>query len=639
MSMKAQIEFVVIAGLIIVGVIVALVAVQQAGVKPPPTGIEQQLKTIKDSISNVIRNGLKEKMDIIYAQGGVLTPTGTNVEFDLYPVLIWENCGKVSIPNVAKEISSGLLEYIQKNLEEEEEFFGKTAKFDFNTLRRKPPTVKILRDKISVEVYLPTNVEGYPIQQPYEVSIPTKLYEILDFSENFVQCAGDNRIFETITMESILKNSIYMDRESEYWLPLGPIETGCGNSIFRTRSELLTAMDREIKKTVSYVVWNERRPLREPELYPINSVCGKVYPDLEVSFEYPLSWDLSRNFNFYSPGSPPGSIQVIPQARFSSIVPVCIAEYVILYSVRYPVIVSVKDSLTNRFFNFALIVGIENNEPSDCEGEMEISEYSDVCEKEADCSAKVTVRDTNGNPIEGAEVIFYTCKIGKTDSSGTVEGKIPCVGSEFHVYKQGYKSYGNILSSSELKDIEITLLKAQDKVTIHVFGVPVIGENEITKEDGSYVFDKYTITNKPYPITQFEGVSVHSEFVPLDFNVFAPEDFLIVPPLSDEKGSLLDEVEFEHYFYPNEFGVVTITSNKVNGVSIGFFNYTFTLGEEDKDIYMYVPILLTKEFTPPESPSLFLNEVNVTEIGKLTQTLIDCGIEPVSTEAQTGCMT
>lgn len=439
---KGQVEFIAIAAIILIAIVVIILALQQTAVTPPDvTGIEQQAKTVKDSINNLIKTGLKEQMKIIYNQGGMLAPQSVlNVEFGMFKVPVWQACDQVNIPDVAKEMEAGIASYLRTNLKNEEEFFGKKTVFDFSKME---VDVDIFKDNLRVKVYLPTTIVDYSIPQPYEVTTPTKLYDVLEFSTNFVNDNTQGRVFEGALIRCMRK--FPTDPNSGDWLHYMGALTTCGERIFKTKNDLLPPMKKAIRLTVTQTLWNEK-PLRSVDqncFSPINMVGGKAYPDLEVYFEYPPSWDskISQNF-FFSPN--PVNFVAVPMMSF---VPVCVTPFYVAYNIRYPVIIEVEDSLTNQIFKFAVMSEIINNMPGNCSyelGEQE-ADYVDLCVNNADCSAKITVNDEEGNPVEGADVMFDICDLGRTDTNGVVEGYIPCGLAELHVYKNGYKSFVGVV--------------------------------------------------------------------------------------------------------------------------------------------------------------------------------------------------
>ncbi|NIO23236.1 MAG: hypothetical protein GTN38_04390 [Candidatus Aenigmarchaeota archaeon] len=622
---KGQVEFVAIAAIILIALIVIILALQQTAVQPPPvTGIEQEAKTVKDSVNTLIRTGLKEQMKLIYNQGGMLTPQSVlNVDFGMFKVPVWQACDQVSIPDIEKEIEAGIGAYIMGNLETEEEFAKKKVVFDFNKM---DIDVDILKDNIRVKVDLPTKIEEYSIPQPYEVSVPTKLYDILEFSRNFVTDNTQGRIFEGALIRCMTK--FPTDPDSEDWLRPFGVLTGCGEMIHKTKTDLISPMRKAITLSVTQVLWNEK-PLRSIDkncFTPVNVVGGKTYPDLEVYFEYPPSWDLNQNFLF-SPN--PINFVATPMMSF---VPICVTPFFVSYNVRHPIIVHVEDSLTNQMFNFAIISEITNTMPGNCSLDLEEveSDYMQLCVNQANCQAKITVRDRQGSPIEGADVTYDICSVGRTDANGVAEGAIPCGLAELHVYKNGYKSYGDFLPASEIEDKTIELTEVQENITLHFNGVPLKCINVNRFGTNQLNCQRYSVIRRPRPILELGSLTAFSSFSPRDTSIWVPEDMDLVFDNYAEGG--LVNTRIVEGLYPNTFDVSAFVTRNFE-MMLGYVDASFGLGETNKDIYLYLPVVLRMD--DDEFEETDINEsIGEGEAEQLGTVLRNCGINPVSTSPQ-----
>jgi len=618
---RGQVEFVAVAAIILIALIVIILALQNIAVRPPPlTGCEQEAKTVKDSVNNLIRTGLKEQMKLIYNQGGVLDPpTGDyqSVEFGMFNVPYWQACDQVSVPDVGREIDTGVTSYLRANLESEEEFAKKKVSFDFSKM---DVEVGIFKDNVRVRVDLPTTIEDCGVPQPYEVTIPTKLYDILDFGRNFANDNTEGRIFEGALLRCMLK--FPTDPENSDWLRPFGVLTGCGERIFKKKSDLLSPMKKAITLSVTQTLWNEQ-PLRSIDkncFSPVNVVGGKTYPDLEVYFEYPTSWDLNSHFFFL-----PNPVNVI-STNMLSFVPVCVTPYSVSYNVRYPVVVHVEDSLTNQMFNFAVLADINNTMPGVCSFELGEAEtdYTELCINQAKCQAKVTVKDKNGNLIEGADVTYDICDVGRTNVNGIAEGPIPCGLAEIHVYKNGYRSYGDFLPASQVKDITVELTKVQENLTIHFNGVSLKCENPI----GTVELDctNYEVIETPQPITNLGELTVFSTFSPQDKSIWVPEDMDIIFD-NTVNGSPVDVI-VQGGLYPNTFDVSAFVTRNFE-IMMGYFDSSFDLGENDRNVYVYMPVVTMVENEPIN------DSIAQDESEQLTTVLTNCNISPVSTSPQT----
>ncbi len=623
---KGQVEFIVIVALVIIAITAVILASRQAVIPTIPTpGLPAEAATIKDSVLNLMRAGVKDQLTLIYNQGGSLSPT-PSVTFGMFETQVWSACGETNIPDVSRGIGEGIWAYVRRNLEDEMEFFGKNVKFDFSNPRY---NVDIVKDRVDIKIYLPTTVEDYEIQQPYEVSVATKLYDILDFSGNFLEDIGETKFFETITINNLL----HANPEHENWPPVVVTQTGCGNTLFKSRSDILPGVKGVIKYTVDHVVWNTR-PLRiaENPFYAIYGAGGELYPDLEVAFAYPPSWDSELDSYFMFAPDP---LRVIPKPLMPMI-PFCMASQTVSYTFRYPVVVMVEDSVLNQWFKFVMMVDIQNTQPGDCTAEFgEESDYARICVNEANCDARVTVRNSTGSPIEGADVSFYICDLGLTNENGVVQGKIPCMVSELHVYKEGYRSYGDLFRSDEIQDMDVSIKKIADEVTIHLKGLEAKASGDNLDGDaGDGKFGSYLITGDPKYLTESnfgKEFVVFMAFAPTYPNYFTGEDTSLILSNYDDEGNLISIVN-TYGLQPIEYNVTVSLGENETGIPIGYLNTSFEMGEDEDEIYVYLPVVLTADGEDIEEPGIDPGEAT-----QLTNRLTThCGwtppVTPVSTQ-------
>jgi hypothetical protein len=626
---KGQVEFIVIVALVVIGVVVFIFASRQSVIPTAPaSGIPEEAKTIKDAIVNLMRAGVKEKMALIYNQGGTLTPSSLSAKFGAFNTEVWSACGQNNIPDVSKEIGAGILAYLRENLKDEMDFSGKTAKFDFSKPRYE---VDVIKDAVNIRVYLPTKVESYDIQQPYEISISSKLYDVVDFSKNFVSDNSKSRFFEVVTLTSM----VHSNPDNEAWVPVAGLQSGCGNPLMKTRKQLLPGIKGIIKYTISHIVWNTPTlKLAENPFYPVNSVGGKYYPGLQVAFAYPPSWDseIDKYFAFS-----PDPLRIIPKP-IVPLIPFCMAPYAVSYSFRYPAIVMVEDKTLNQWFKFAVMVDIQNTQPGNCTAEFgKESEYSKVCVNDAKCDAKITVKNTTGSPVEGASVGFYTCDVGTTDSNGVVEGKIPCMISELHVYDKGHRSYGDLFRSDELKDKTVTVESVEEKVAVHFMAIYTSAKTPATQiAQGGYAYNDYSLgaTSEVMDLGNSldKNFTVFLTMSPENPNYFTGEDSALVVMNYNDSNELASAINISG-IQPITYTVtasIADTTDEESSKPLGYINVTgFKIGEGATDIYVYIPTVLDVNGIS----SLPDEGIDPSEANKLTAKAYNkCGgLPPVST--------
>ncbi len=415
---KAQLEFVAIAGVIFIAAVVIALTYQGVTVPQPsqvPAAIAEEQKLLKDSIEFLAKDGGTRVIEIAERHGGYMTPQVLREDYTIRPfamfmkngVAYWRKCGKTYYPTIEEEqekLAEGLREYLTRNLKEEGKVSGKRVEL---AIKAMAVTSRILDQRVDFEIDLPTRIENYSIREKYTVSIPTNFGRIYRFAMAFSDETAENRAFEVFTI-----SSIWLSKD----LPKIGALTECGDAIVLTPEEISRAIDDLVRYTVSStVLWEPMAQTDGLKYYSIESVGGKRYEDLDITF-----W-LSDGFK--TDAKRPIVI-LNPTTNIESPVmdiPYCLKPYVNQYSVAYPVITSVKDELLGSRFNFASLVYVDRMEPGSCE----MLGADGACES-AGCTIRVVVEDTSGAAIEGATVSFGGCSYGKTDPDGSFTGQAEC---------------------------------------------------------------------------------------------------------------------------------------------------------------------------------------------------------------------
>jgi hypothetical protein len=279
--------------------------------------------------------------------------------------------------------------------------------------------------------------------------------------------------------------------------------------------------------------------------------------------------------------------------------------YTVSYSVSYPVIVHVEDKTIDKIFRFAILVSIEDNSPGFCSIDLGPSsgEYAQECVNREQSDVKITVKDSASKPIEGADVSFGSCVIGETNANGVVTGGVPYKLTELKVYKSGYKIYREFLSWEELNKT-VTLKKIQEKVKINFYGVPITAGSRA----GQGVYQSYS-ASQPKIINNDNPLRVMGVLNPTD-----PSEITLYFQNINETDEFANMVNYSGV-YPGDFYVSGNVVNNKTQLVTGYFNTTFTINENDKELYVYVPDV-----------EGITENMNSTESSKLTQAVINkCG--------------
>jgi len=506
-NFKAQTEIIIILALVMLSVVV-IIASQTLLVKPEPSGLAQLKLSLRSDMERLMQSSGSEIVNKIGKQGGYLNPTVEYVNYGGEKVAYWGVCQNAFIPTldqIANNIKTGLANKMNSlDVKDLQAKYGKEIKL--NQITAQDVNVVIRENDIIADVYLPTFLEGFPLEMPYKITIPVNLGRIYNFASDFTKDNSKNRHFEKFIA------SLFYHANQRNFPTLG-ILGKCGDSIIRTAPEL----EKEAQKIVDFALsktflWEDPPPQADrktledyldtldPEAkdlflrayenmtasmtesekldirryledqfipgqpedkrkyleYFIPSVNNKKYQDLDTSFKRGAEVDRT---NFQPPANP---VALINSKPLYDLVPKCLFGFDLKYNLDMPIVTSVKSG--DYEFNFAIYSSVESNQIGNCNYKGNFTEIEDPC-GDKKCSAKIFVQDTNGKPIPNTKVSFGPCLAGLTDQKGVVEGKTVCGISEMVTYNPKYHYQYDVVSTSDLNKT-VTLKKAP-VLTVH----------------------------------------------------------------------------------------------------------------------------------------------------------------------------
>ncbi|MCX6818147.1 MAG: hypothetical protein NTU57_04795 [Candidatus Aenigmarchaeota archaeon] len=596
MKMKAQVEFIVIIALVLIGVVVVVIASRSAVVpeaNPAVTGLEQEKKTVSDSVTNAIRAYARDELLELYKTGGALNTTGYTVKYGTRDVGVWYDCGDIAIPNVEKTLETRLEKKLKETFKSEMDFAGKTARFD---VKKIDVTVSLQGNGIKIDVAMPTTVENSAIPQPYSIFMQSTLKNIIATAQQIVSQNNASQFLESATINTLLHSN-----PDNMWLPTADLKTGCSGAFFKTDSEITSSMEEIVKYTTSHTVFN--RDVMNLNGNPFY-VMGISDVPMDVAFVYPDGWNLVSKLTV---NPSPAAFYPRHILDFSS---ECIEIMNVKYSMRYPAIVAIKDEPLGQLFTFAIMVNINDNKPGCGFSSPGEDAYFERCTAESACEAHVQVKDSDGLGINGALVTFGGCTLGETNSLGFVSSKVPCMIGEMAVQKDGYMEYKKLVKSSELRDYTAVMGKDTGEITVHFYGVPM-KPGELM---GGGAYKDYTVTGQPRSIDLFSK----KYFVLAYIKQGSGESIMLYNIGANgftgfSNASLRSEV----------FDIFIAATDTGNGNAAGYADGSYMSGGSEKELYVYVPIVEGQ-----------LTSLSPGDIYKLEAAMQKCGMDIVSEQAQ-----
>ena len=602
--MKGQAELVIILAVLVIGVIV-LVYLVQLGVLGGGGPLDQNQRLVKESIEGSIRAAAIETMREVFLHGGYTEPQQNFVFLNGERVPYWEYNGQSGIPDYRTNLANGIKSHLMQNKAVLERAVSAS---DVAIQDPQQVTVSILPDSIEVSVTMPTSMKGAGLPQPYRVSIPSMMGEALEFSQKFLEGQRQDRFFEQFTLSSMLLTEL--DGEVQK-TPFVVVLSECGKSVHRTYDDVKQEAETVVKRTLAHTYMPGKYPESVIELtgypkYSLTPLGGKDYSGLDVSFWTPDSFSLNRNSFQFSPEPISTTAKIIPFTGSCQSEPIYVH-----YSMNYPVITRVKDTLTGIPLQFAFNVLIIDNaaapyenlpglEPTHCANPQ--------------CSMDIRVVDSQGIALDGAYATFLGCGIGET-TGGRLQARIPCGLGPLLVTKDRYSPYFDTHAPQELANKEVTLSK-----------MPL----------ANLKFWEVNVRNESPTYRILPGVDRNSDINPLrddllvTLTFFSQESGIQLYPLTfDSSGGILD---LPVGSYTVQGAVFDQDYSKSYGAFITILDVTESLDGSELNIYLPYTITYSDANT---DEARFLGALTLTSLLEL------CNLGPIRTsEVQTfaGCV-
>src|SRR3989344_1715395 len=188
--------------------------------------------------------------------------------------------------------------------------------------------------------------------------------------------------------------------------------------------------------------------------------------DIDVNFNYnpdwPMQFDVVSNPNDAVLRGDPYTTE---NQMSQFLMPIfCLNTYNFVYSIKYPVLISLTSGLDA--FQFATQVIIDHNQPREATilPDIELEEDSPICTNPTSSIKVNTLADLNNNyvPLNDARVslqcVNALCKLGSSDLSGSLSANVPgCVNAVLTAEREGYFKASEQLSTVSSQEVSLVL--------------------------------------------------------------------------------------------------------------------------------------------------------------------------------------
>jgi hypothetical protein len=465
MARKAQMEFIVLLGLIFVGAAVIYLVYQGLTYNPSsaPIGISEEEKTLRRPVEDLFKSAAEDALRVMEFQGGYSNygaisraESVPTIKFLEGNVRYWSRCENTMIPDFDNEIKPIFRRYIEKFIDERLEYIlnlsYRDVKVDLDGLE---VSVDFSSNNMMTVVTIPITIENYTINPKYVINTPTKFREIYSFAGDFSREQTTNRHLERFTI-----SSLYFSPD----LPTNGMLTNCGEFMVETPFSIADGLKKVAKFTMMNMhLWlpPRARVANEQNNYYLERVNGNSYPTLDVRFAVPDKFD----FTTYSDPIIITNNKWL-STQFPFIIPACLTNYNIRYNVVYPYVVNVKDSLSGNLFNFAGMVYVDSGQdpreggsenrgmvPGSCDA-IDINLLvtpENACQCNEKKYAEISVASKDGE-VTDADVAYGSCKLSYDKKYGKYRGEVACtMDTDIIISKEGYEFIQERTKDTELK--------------------------------------------------------------------------------------------------------------------------------------------------------------------------------------------
>lgn len=493
---KGQTEIIIVLGVVIVAVTAILLATKTIVIGPEPEAVSAIKDSLKLDLQNRVSSDAVTVIKDVAANGGYLDlqsdPKPPTLAYLGNDVAYWQY-GNLSLTRTKEDFEATIAKGLKESLKViDPKGFKTTQGKDVRIESPRNAEVKIGANEISIKVDLPVYVEGYGFGGPIEVKIPSRLGDAIDFANtligkgqkkelqykdndesgqptNKVKGILENRYFERFTAHAI---RAYSD-EDIFGAPKIPSEGVITDCVIPPITKTWFDLKPEMENLISGILENTYTAGKVPigitnrSQYP--AYVLPVFTNLDVKFSLGKNLD-ERSFQVYHNNSIDPS-KVIVRAEHLPYSTVCMSPpYRVLYFLLYPVVTEVGDD--DFRLKFAFHTYLNGYEPGDYKDTGIVTGFFEDDVRKcatASCPAKITALDGAGS-VEGAEISYSYCSLGRTDANGLLETNVPCGISLLQVSDKDHKPFSTIITSDALVDSTIFLSRI-GPVKLHISNI------------------------------------------------------------------------------------------------------------------------------------------------------------------------
>ncbi len=507
---KGQVTVFIIIGILLLLILILLIVFRNEIFTPTPEEITPAEKgSVTSFVSSCLEEIGAEALTRVGLQGGyVIVPEDLlndgGVTLKTSPVIAipyWAYGEQTNIPTL-DQIERRIDEYIQENLREcvfSQQAFQET--YDVEEKSIVVSNTQVLDSRVQFNVNWELEIRdkaGVIVSEllTHQADSPIKLKRVYEVATKIV-----DQELSDLKLEDITQDLLALEHEN---VPLAGFEVGCTQKkwqvakVKETIQDLLRVNIAQLKVSgTNYVDFPDDFSYYQNH-YIWNMGQGFVVQDVSVLFayqnSYPFEFEVTPKNGAYLTSNSIGGNNPLLSA-------VCMQNWKFVYSLSFPVVVTIEDETTGYKFKTAFTVHLKHNFPNRAEAVLSHNPfYRTTTTDEAFCQTKtvpMTVETYelvennltgvyNREPLDDVDLLFtclrYSCDVGKTSyqfqNSGNVASNAElypfCAGGIIRASKEGYKDAWQRVITRANQRTELDL--------VPILKVPVENINVVTHE-------------------------------------------------------------------------------------------------------------------------------------------------------------